>query len=379
MANVIEFSLRGRDQFSKPLNKVGESLRKVGRVAAIGIGIATTALVALTASSFRAVDALAKTSDKLGIATEALAGLRLAANLTGVETRQLDLGIQRMTRRISEAAQGTGEAVKALDELGLNAKKLAAQSIDEQFKSIAEAMNNVTSQSDRVRLGFKLFDAEGVALINTLKLNRKGLEEVADRAKRLGIAISRIDAAQIEQANDAVTLLKEGFKGVGNQIAIKLAPFLKVLSDRFTRLIEDTGGFNKQIAATFNTAIKGVAFVADAFNGLKIVFIGIKLAFAETLNFVIGGLSDLRSKANETLAAISFGKLSEGFQATAEDANDLSVALAATTDDIRASLEAALSAPIPSVALEAIAAEVVKVAQDTAAEIAKTQAESLGG
>src|SRR5210317_1869485 len=109
-------------QTATELKKLRAGFNNLGRaIAAIAAGGLFTALVN---SANKAIDALAKTADKLGVTTEALAGLRLAAQLTGVETRQLDLGLQRATRRISEAAVGTGEAQAALKELGLDAQEL---------------------------------------------------------------------------------------------------------------------------------------------------------------------------------------------------------------------------------------------------------------
>ncbi|MCH7526661.1 MAG: M28 family peptidase, partial [Planctomycetes bacterium] len=56
-----------------------------------------------------------------------------AAELTGAGTAILDKGLQSMTRRLSDAAQGTGPAVKTLDELGLSAQALARQTPQEQI------------------------------------------------------------------------------------------------------------------------------------------------------------------------------------------------------------------------------------------------------
>ena len=89
-------------------------------------------LGALVQTSRTAVDELGKVSDKLGISTERLAGLQHAAELTGNSTRNLNLGLQRMVRRVAEAAEGTGEAQNALAELGLDAKELAQLSPDHQ-------------------------------------------------------------------------------------------------------------------------------------------------------------------------------------------------------------------------------------------------------
>ena len=195
-------------------------------------------LGALVKQSLSVNDALAKTSDRLGLTTEALAGLRHAAELSGAGTKNLDLGLQRMTRRIAEAAQGGGVAASAIEELGLSAQELAALSPDKAFFRIADAMGDVENQSDRVRLAFKLFDSEGVKLINTLDMGSAGLRETAQEASDLGLAISRVDAARIETANDAFYKAQQSVKGLATTVTVALAPGITEAADAFTRFVK---------------------------------------------------------------------------------------------------------------------------------------------
>ena len=228
-------SKKGVDSANSNLARLSKQISVVGlaSVAAAGIG----GLAALTVAGIRLGDELAKTSDKLGLSTEALAGLRHAARLTGVETNKLDLGLQRMTRRIAEAAQGSGEAQGAIKELGLDAKRLVELSPDEQFRSIADAMKNVGSQSDKVRLGFKLFDSEGVDLIRTLDIGAAGLDAATAEAERFGTAISRIQATEIEKAGDAFGRVKTAGEGLAIQFAAHVAPALADTLDSLSNLI----------------------------------------------------------------------------------------------------------------------------------------------
>lgn len=225
--NQAEIVLTARDRTKTAFSAVNQRL---GKFASVGLAGAVAGLALLTRASLKQIDILAKTSQKLGITTEALTGLRLAAEKTGLTTKNLDLGIQRMTRRIAEAAAGSGEAVKALDELGLSAVSLAQKSPDEQMLELADAFEKVTGQSDKVRLGFKLFDSEGVALINTLALGREGLLASAEATKRFGTAISAVDAKTVEDANDAFTDLREAVKGVGFDLARRFAPGMEAAS-----------------------------------------------------------------------------------------------------------------------------------------------------
>ena len=211
---------------------------KVATKAIAGIGAAGAAAFGLMVKSqFKAVDSLGKVADKLGATTEALAGLRHAAELTGVSSNTLDMAMQRMTRRVSEAAVGTGEAQAAIKELGLDAAKLNRLSLDEKMSKFADAFGNVGSSSDRLRLAFKLFDSEGAALVNTLKLGSKGLADAAKESDELGLAISRIEVAQIEAANDATNRMKKAFTGIARTVAVQLAPAIAGVADDIREVV----------------------------------------------------------------------------------------------------------------------------------------------
>jgi len=221
---------------------------------------------ALVAVSLKSADALAKQADKLGLTTQALAGLRHAAELTGVSSGDLDTALQRMTRRLAEAAQGTGSARSAIQDLGLDARALAAQSPDQAFRAITEAMQGVESQSDKVRLAFKLFDSGGVGLINTMAGGVEALDEYAREVELLGVALDRVDAAKIEAANDSIYRLQTVVRGAGLSITASLAPYLEAAADWFTELAKRSGGFGDVTSTVLATVLRGTAQLIDTFR-----------------------------------------------------------------------------------------------------------------
>lgn len=211
--------------FEKRALATQKTMRNLRRtVLGVGAAIGTAKLAGEFLETAQSIDSLAKTSDKLGIATENLAALRFVGQQTGVEIRTMDMAIQRMTRRLSEAAQGTGEAKNAIKELGLDAQQLAKLNPSQQFQEIAEAMGRIPSQADRVRLSFKLFDSEGVALVNTLAQGKRGIKDLEAQAKSLGITISREEAAKVEEFNDALNSLSNLIGGLKSDIVIRIAP-----------------------------------------------------------------------------------------------------------------------------------------------------------
>lgn len=230
---------------------------------AIAAGLSVLAVKALT-SQFQAIAneiaGIADTSAKLGLTTEHLVGLRHAAQLTGVTVSTLEMALQRMTRRVAEAAKGTGEAKGALEELHLNAKKLNNLAPDKQFAMIARAMSGVEKQSDKVRLAMKLFDSEGVALVNTLALGEKGLRQMQKEAESLGATFSKEEAAKVSKFNDEVERLKKLLGGFKQAIVIDIAPaaseaieglriLLSQTSDKSLNSIRDSNAFGAKTIA----------------------------------------------------------------------------------------------------------------------------------
>lgn len=222
-----------------------------------GIVIAGTAVLAAYRSQAQELDKLAKQSDKLGIIPEELAAIRFAGEQTGVAIATMDMALQRFTRRAAEAAQGTGEAKDALKELNVNAEELVQMPLEQQLGIIADRFGEVDTQADRVRLAMKLFDSEGVSLVNTLELGSEGLQEMRKTADELGITVNRLDLQKIEDANDAAHRMQEGAAGLANTLTIELAPALETIFNWLTGISGQEGAIEK----TFGT----MAFLAEEF------------------------------------------------------------------------------------------------------------------
>lgn len=186
------------------------------------------------------IDAVEKFAARIGVASDQLRILNFAAEQTGAGAETMQMALQRMTRRISEAANGTGEAVKALIELNLSAEELSRLAPDKQFGAIADAMANVENKSDKVRLSMKLFDSEGVALVNTLAVGTAGLNAFGAEAEQTGMLIGNL-GKRIEDANDAMNRMRRAWGGIMQQIAVVAAPILQGLAVQVTALTTGMG------------------------------------------------------------------------------------------------------------------------------------------
>lgn len=232
--NQAEIILTARDRTKTAFRAVNQSL---GRLASIGLAGAVVGVALLTRESLKQIDALAKQSQLLGITTEKLAALKLISAKTGVEQKTLEKSLINVTRVVAEAAEGTGLATDTLKKLGLEAKSLSQQSPDEQFKLIAQAMEGVNSQSEKVLAAYELFGGRGAALLRTLEATAGGFEEAEEKTKRFGTAISAVDAKGVEDANDAFTDMSEALKGLGFDLARRFAPGMEAASNSTANFI----------------------------------------------------------------------------------------------------------------------------------------------
>lgn len=240
-------------RMNKSLAGMERSWRLVSRSVIAFAGPAVLGL--MIKRSIDAADAAKKTADRLGLTTEAFTGLAFAFERANISIQTGELALQRMTRRVAEAGQGTGEAVKALKDLRLSAVDLAAQSPDQQFLTIADALSKVSTQGDRVRLAFKLFDSEGVKVLNTMNRGREGIEEMMQQAQNLGIVISSDFAANAEAFKTSTDLLSGRAGGFVNQITNDILPTLTSWIERLNVL---TGAQDSFSAALLNTELRSL-------------------------------------------------------------------------------------------------------------------------
>ena len=233
------------DRFKSGMRGAGRSVLGFGNSFKLGFagvaGAVVGATAAITAFVNRVgsdIDKLGKFADRIGIMPERLAEIQFAAGqASGLGVEQVNMALQRMTRRVSEAAAGTGEAKKAIAELGLDAKKLAQLSPDKQFAVLADAMKNVGNKSDQLRLAFKLFDSEGAGLVSTLRLGSEGLAEMASEADSLGLTFRAGLSDKAAEVMDAFDRFKQSIKGLAAALFETLADPVRFVMNRLSELV----------------------------------------------------------------------------------------------------------------------------------------------
>jgi hypothetical protein len=353
------YTIRASDKTKLAFKSIKANMAAVsGRVLNLRtalVGLAGVAgFGAVINASLKANDALAKTADKLGIATEKYQGLTHAAELTGVKQETLNKALTRQQKAIFDADRGLLTYKQHFDTLNLSTERLKKLSPDQQFVAIAEALKKVENQTVKNAIAYDIFGGRGTALLNTLNLGQAGLEATTQEVADLGAALSRVDAAKIEAANDSFTRVSLAIKGIVTRITVALAPYLEYASNLFIKAAKDSNGFADETTAATEWVIMALAKVSDVIQGIRFAWAGLKLAFAAGAEIII--------KVNNEIAK-SFLKVMQyipGMGDFAREGIATLDAVAGAASDRTAKLKAELDA----IAAEGLPSESVTAALD---------------
>lgn len=232
-------------------------------------GLAAGGLVVWANRTAKAIDANAKLADRIGITTEALVGLQHAADQTGAGAGLLNNSLGAMTKRIGEAAQGFGSGKKALDALGMSAEELIGLPIEEQLARISERYKGLNTQQEKAAVAAGLFSRAGLALGNMLETGREGLVSYREEVDRLGLSYTRVDAAKVEAANDALDRAGKVIQGALQTAVIKLAPYIEAVADGFADWASEGEGVGVKVLRVLEWIIGAVAKLVDVWNILR--------------------------------------------------------------------------------------------------------------
>ena len=212
------------DSMDKSVSKTKKSMEGLKGAIKGAIGaLSIAAFASATKSTLDYADALGKTSARLGLTTEALQSLRFAATQSGMTTEALEMSLQRFTRRLAEAGQGTGVLKDTFTKLGMSIRNTndgSLKSAEQMLGEVADKLATIPDQGERVRLAFQMFDSEGVKMVNMLQNGSGSLDEMRQKLIDTGAILSDDFIKNSEAANDAIDLLQNQIKtGFGKAIS----------------------------------------------------------------------------------------------------------------------------------------------------------------
>lgn len=155
---------------------------------------------------------IAKASQKLGVGIENLQRFQFAVESnTTLSGGGASTALQRYTRRLGEAAKGKGELLGIVEEYNIQIRDSEGNTrrAMDVLNDFADVIQRAEDPQERLRIAFKLFDAEGAELVNILSEGRRGLENYMGAADRAGVVIQESSVKALEDLNQAFETIEK--------------------------------------------------------------------------------------------------------------------------------------------------------------------------
>jgi hypothetical protein len=254
------------------------------------VGTAGIGAITAVATTFAKVgDEVNKASQRIGVGVEQLAGLKYAAEQSGAGLETLEGGFRRMSRVINDAKDGLGEAQRTLESLGVTLSDLQGLRPDQQFKLMADRLSRVSDATTKAALAQELFGRSGTQLLPLIRDGARGIEELEQRQRRLGIVFRRDAAEAATDFGDALKDVGDQLKFVAFEAGAVVARAIRPYIDRVQEILRFTIDWvrqNGELIITFgkvSAAILGV--------GVASVVLGKTIALVGGLTVAVKGLS----------------------------------------------------------------------------------------
>lgn len=278
-ANIAQFTSamdRAAYVSQQRMDSMVKSVKAAGAMVGGALAAGAGAFAVQMRSIVNSADETGKAAQKLGMTTEALSGLRYAAQMSGLDAAKLSEGINKLN---AAAANGN----EAFSAMGLSVKNAngSLKTSDVLLKEVAGKFASYRDGAEKSALAQKLFGKSGAQLIPLLNAGADGITAMTDEARELGIVFSGETAQAAAAVNDNLTRMQKAQEGIVAQITAAMLPTIQNLTDKLvdaaknSKLMEDvsrslaTGlkllvSSGAIVAATFDVLGKAVASVAAA-------------------------------------------------------------------------------------------------------------------
>ena len=191
-----------------------------------GLSMAS-AVAAYFGDQLQRLDDMADMSQRLNISSLSIQEFQRALQLTGGEVEGLSASLAILQRNIGKAAMGTGKgAAHAIEQLGLDAEKLANIGLDEAFRKIVAEISKLPTPAERAAIASELFGKSASNLTGLLSDQGQAMRKAGQEVRQYGIDVNAA-AKEIDAAVKARERSEMAKSKAESQYAIASAPYLE--------------------------------------------------------------------------------------------------------------------------------------------------------
>lgn len=214
-------------------------------VAALGAAVvaAEKKLISMTKESAAFADNILTMSMTTGLSTGQLQEFSYAAELIDVSIDALQTSLTKLTNNMQNAMNGTGDAKKAFDRLGVSVTDANGnmRRANDVFYDAIDALGDVQNATERDALAMDIFGRSAQDLNPLIIQGSDTLREYADEAHNMGYVLGNEALTALGAVDDSVQRLQTTQDAVKNKLSAEFAPYLTSFYEDTQTMIETLG------------------------------------------------------------------------------------------------------------------------------------------
>ena len=242
------------------------SLINPATLATAAIGGIVAGIGASVSKFAAAGDELHKMNIRTGISVRELSRLKFATDQSGTSLDRVADAMKDLGNQLATAADGSEEARRNFENLGLDVDELLNLNAEERFHAIADAVASIEDPALAAGRAQKIMGESVIALLPLLREGSEGIRSLGDEAERVGGVFTQEEANNAAAYTDALGRMNTGFDSLIRTVGAEFAPLLADLFDIITEGIPVVTDFIKLALTPLAAGLEGAIAIVRLFT-----------------------------------------------------------------------------------------------------------------
>ena len=228
-----KFSL---ESFGKIVTGLNQGL-ELGKKA---INAVTGAYDALIGDTVTLADDLLQQSTITGLSTDTLQEYAYMAELVDTDVSTITGSLTKLTRNMSTATKGTGDAYNAFEQLNIDLYNTdgTLRDANDVFGEAIDKLGQMENQTERDALAMTLFGKSGQELNPIIAAGSEEIDKFRKEAYDMGYVLDNDTLEALGGIDDSMQRLDKAFDTAKRTIATALAPVIADLTEKFVEWVQ---------------------------------------------------------------------------------------------------------------------------------------------
>lgn len=221
-------------------SKIGRSV--AGNIAGLAAGfVSLQAGIRFFSDAINQADRLDELSARLSISTVKLSEWSYAAKMSGTDIESLTGSLTKFSKNVTSALDSGSASGKLFKQLGIDVldSEKRLRSVDSLLPEVADKFKTLDNTTLETALAMELFGKSGAEMLEFLNRGSSGLDELAAKARALGIVIQPEQAEAAAKFKDELDNLTAAGQGYATQVSAHLLPQMTELTARLSAFVSD--------------------------------------------------------------------------------------------------------------------------------------------